>query len=85
MTEDQAPVLSGASCGCSISLFRYGLAPGGRWLLEAGLRRWPGPGPAPIGPLLAAFELLYNALWLFPAYLISLVVNCLWWARPPRH
>ena len=65
-------------CACSISLFRYGLAPGGRWLLEAGLRWAPGAGGTAVGPLLAASELLYNALWLFPAYLISLVVNGIW-------
>ena len=58
--------------GRSIGVFRYLVAPAVRELLAAGLR------PRARDWLLAAFELLYNALWLCPAYVISLVVNALW-------
>ena len=61
---------------CSIGVFRYLVAPAVRHLLEAGLRSRV--TAAPIDWLLGSFELLYNALWLFPAYVISLVVNTLW-------
>ena len=53
-------------------MFRYLVAPAVRELLAAGLR------PRARDWLLAAFELLYNALWLCPAYVMSLVVNTLW-------
>ena len=62
----------------SISVFRYVIEPGSRWLLEAGVQPWA--GQAAVASLLSAFQLLYNALWLFPVYLISLVINCRWCA-----
>ena len=57
-------------------MFRYLVAPAVRRLLEAGLHSRV--KSAPIDWLLSTFELLYNALWLFPAYVISLIVNTLW-------
>ena len=62
----------------SMSLFNHALSPGSRWLLEAGVQ--PLAGPAAVASLLAAFQLLYNALWLIPVYSVSLVVNCIWCA-----
>jgi len=61
---------------CSIGVFRYLVAPAVRHLLEAGLHTQL--TAAPVEWLLSSFELLYNALWLFPAYVISLIVNTLW-------
>ena len=61
---------------CSIGVFRYLVAPAVRHLLEAGLHTQV--TAAPVEWLLSSFELLYNALWLFPAYVISLIVNTLW-------
>ena len=65
---------------CSIGVFRYLVAPAVRHLLEAGLHTQL--TAAPVEWLLSSFELLYNALWLFPAYVISLIVNTLWYVSP---
>lgn len=53
------------------------MAPALQWLLAHSVRRWAGPAAA--DTLLAAFSLAYNALWLLPAYAVSLVVNGMWW------
>jgi len=53
------------------------VAPALQWLLAHSVRRWAGPAAA--DALLAAFSLAYNALWLLPAYAVSLVVNGMWW------
>jgi hypothetical protein len=57
---------------CSLAFLQYGLAPLVRLLLTAVVG-----GPAADG-MASSLLRLYHLLWLAPAYLVSLVVNCIW-------
>lgn len=59
----------------SVLLLDYGLKPVVHLLLTAVL------GADSAARLAAALVGLYNLLWLFPAYLISFLVNCIWCAK----
>lgn len=60
-------------CARSIVVFKALLAPGFRWLVSSTVPAW---APALDGGLYLA----YTLAWLFPAYIVSFIVNCLWWA-----
>ena len=67
------------SLGCrSVLLLDYGLRPTVHLLLTAVL------GADSATRCAAALVGLYNLLWLFPAYLVSFLVNCIWWGAPGR-
>ncbi len=57
---------------CSVLLLDYGLRPTVHLLLTAVL------GADSAARFAAALVGLYNLLWLFPAYLVSFLVNCIW-------
>ena len=61
---------------CSIAAFHYAIAPALHWLLARSALL----GPAGSDAALGAYSFLYNALWLLPAYGVSLVVSNMWWA-----
>lgn len=72
----QCFVLNGVIFLGSILLLQYVLKPGTHFLLHLSLSSW-----APEILLSACNSLIiavYTWLWLFPAYSISLLVNCLW-------
>ena len=58
--------------GRSVLLLNYGLKPTVHLLLTAVV------GGASASRIAAALVGMYNLLWLFPAYLISFLVNCIW-------
>jgi hypothetical protein len=60
---------------CSIVAFHYAIAPALQWLLAHSILRGPAASHAAFG----AYSFLYNALWLLPAYVVSLVVSNMWW------
>lgn len=66
-------LLNGVVFGGSVLLLDYGLKPAVHLALSA----VAGPGAA--GAAGAALAGVYSLLWLFPAYLISFLVNCIWW------
>ena len=57
---------------CSVLLLEYGLKPLVHLLLTAVV------GGASAGAISSALVGLYHLLWLAPAYLVSLLVNCIW-------
>jgi hypothetical protein len=57
---------------CSVLLLDYALKPAVHLLLTAVV------GASSAQAISAALVGLYNLLWLFPAYLISFLVNCIW-------
>ena len=72
----QCFVLNGIIFLGSILLLQHVLKPATHWLLHVSLHSW-----APVLLFDAANGLIvavYTWLWLFPAYTISLLVNCLW-------
>ena len=72
----QCFVLNGVIFLGSILLLQYVLKPGTQWLLHLSLSSWaPEIVVASCNALIVA---VYTWLWLFPAYSISLLVNCLW-------
>lgn len=79
----QCFVLNGVIFLGSILLLQHVLKPGTHWLLHMSLHSW-----APALLLNAADSLIvavYTWLWLFPAYTISLLVNCLWYQEIAEH
>ncbi len=56
--------------------FQHAIAPALRWLLAHSALLGPAGSEAAFG----AYSFLYNALWLLPAYGVSLVVSNMWWA-----
>ena len=56
----------------SVLLLDYALKPAVHLLLTAVV------GASSAQAISAALVGLYNLLWLFPAYLISFLVNCIW-------
>lgn len=58
---------------CSVLLLDYVFKPA----LHLGLSAVVGPASA--AAISGALVGLYHVLWLFPAYLISFLVNCIWW------
>lgn len=54
--------------------FQYAVAPALQWLLAHSVLR----GPAAMHALLGAYSFVYNALWLLPAYVVSLIVSNMW-------
>jgi hypothetical protein len=62
---------------CSIVAFHYAIAPALQWLLAHSILRGPAASHAAFG----AYSFLYNALWLLPAYVVSLVVSNMWCGR----
>ena len=56
---------------CSIVIFKALLAPGFRWLVGNAIPAWA-------SALDASLYLVYTFTWLFPVYIISFIVNCLW-------
>lgn len=59
----------------SVLLLHYALLPAVTALLGAALP------PAVAGRAAAALAGLYSALWLLPAYLLSFLINCLWYSE----
>lgn len=66
-------LLNGVVFGGSVLLLQYVLRPAVHLALSA----VAGPGAAAAAG--AALAGVYSLLWLFPAYLISFLVNCIWW------
>ncbi|KAK9840173.1 hypothetical protein WJX74_004779 [Apatococcus lobatus] len=63
---------NGVIFGGSIVIFKALLAPGFRWLVGTAVPAWA-------SALDASLYLVYTFTWLFPVYIISFIVNCLWY------
>ncbi|EFN53255.1 hypothetical protein CHLNCDRAFT_137174 [Chlorella variabilis] len=63
------------SSGGNVLLLEYGLKPLVHLLLTAVV------GGASAGAISSALVGLYHLLWLAPAYLVSLLVNCIWYSE----
>lgn len=69
-----SPLALGLTVLCakhSIVVFKALLAPGFRWLVGNAIPAWA-------LALDASLYLVYIFTWLFPVYIISFIVNCLW-------
>ena len=72
----QCFVLNGVIFLGSILFLQHVLKPATHWLLYVSMQKW---APALLLDATNSFMMaLYTWLWLFPAYTISLLVNCLW-------
>lgn len=79
----QCFVLNGVIFLGSILFLQHVLKPATHWLLYVSMQNW---APALLLDATNSFMMaLYTWLWLFPAYTISLLVNCLWYQEIAQH
>lgn len=79
----QCCVLNGTIYLGSILGWQLLLQPALRWLLGATVQ--PAWGWLPMALLTRGLELLVQAVWLFPAYIVMLIVNAVWCAALASH